>query len=299
VVQREGVLAETGGLPTICHVAILAAQSEQTGVNGGFGMAAGAFCRRSLEMLPGVARGACQRSMLTRQREDNGVVEISKTTAAVMTAGARLPELFNVLCHKGRFGGLVTGDTIAISKRKVACAMAVCAGKGLSIKVGLVVLQRETGGSMIKERRIDISRDEALNTVAGGAIIREQPDVIVRRGVAGDAVGGSGSQCLQIVRAAVACRAIWTIVPAYKRESIWVFPYLKSSQGILPIVTGDTGDSKVILVGNHESGSFHQVTINTGSGPRWKLRLLVVTTGASQIHIVVVCLVAYQRKAGL
>ena len=191
VPQREGVIAQRGGHPGICCVAVLTAQAEGAAVDFRFLMALHALGGGAAEGLVFVAGSALDVGMPSVQGEDVGMVEAAHTVYAVVAGGAILSKLLDVRLHEGAIQALVAGNAGAGVESIQTLPVTGVTGQGAAIGVFTVTDERKARVLNVREGfAVQPCRNPSLRGVAGLAIGTEDAAVRIRFGVTGIAVRG-------------------------------------------------------------------------------------------------------------
>lgn len=251
-------------------MAVLAFQTEETGVEGRLGVALHTLGDRSFISAIDVAIQAGDRNMRTFQRKDQLVVKALHGIPPIMAFQAGRTNLGGVLLDKRCILLAVAGRARADLCSRKTTRVADNAGHGLALIIQGMKRQAEIGARFVIERRpLQVSGLPACRVVTLVAIRVKHTGVAGGQRVAihtrdRDPAERAGrwnipaSGCAGWAGIGMAVDAAQGAVLPLQWESGGGVIELR--QAILAIVAGETGKAKILVVTEHKSGILRHVT---------------------------------------
>jgi len=151
MIQGEYMFAQGGRAPGLRGVAVIALQPKDTRMDCRFWVALGAFRWCASIFTIGVAICTLYYGMLSIEREEIGVLEVTQTVDAIMAYQARTTELGDVFAHEGRIMKVMAIQTGLQVVSFQAIRMAGGTGDRLLGIIGLVQYQAESSRLQMRE----------------------------------------------------------------------------------------------------------------------------------------------------
>jgi hypothetical protein len=185
VVQREGVSVQWSRKPTLYGMAVIAARSKETGVNGWFCMTGCTLQWGAAEMTIFMTVGALQAGVLARQRENHLVVKAMQAVDAIMAGQTAGAILLDVNLHEGLIMSTVAGHAGRRVKLHRLSGVASCTQHGGLVVIDRMQVKGETYGTVVKRFALVGSGLPGKSGVASGAVRAKHPGMGSRFGMTG------------------------------------------------------------------------------------------------------------------
>ena len=278
VVQREGVLAQLGGQPRFCCVAVGTVGAKNAKVNFWLGVAGDAFTGCAQEHLVLVADGTFSGGMLAFQWENGGVVKIAHAVQPIVAILAAWAKKGGVFGDEDGNGRSVTLFTRRVSYWNwVFTFVAMGTTHLTTVKISDVAGKAEAGGAlMVKRLAIDGGGLPGDGSVTAGAIGAKHCLMICWFGMAGNAFLWRAFKFATRVAAFAICGFVGT----RQGKQISVLSQGKVRHRVQAVVAIETVGSICLVVPGHKVGIQFAVAACAGAVLHSVVAFINVAIGA-------------------
>ena len=280
------MVAEEGGLPGGGGVATRTICAEQPSMDRGFGVTAHTSIRRAGKNAPRMTRFTTQSRMLPLQREHRAMVKVCQSPCAIVASKASVAKLGDVCRHKC-WGALGVAGLATVGGEVVEGLVGVAVGASEGLPSGALLVGGEAKAGvalMVEEGRVDGGGLEGGGGVASVAICAENAGMNIRLFMTTDASIGGGGELLGGGNAGMASTTTHHFMRPIQGKISRMLQGRDLHHRVMPIMTSQTGVSKICPMFCHEIWLFGRMADNTRGRFLGKVGVVAMATGTGEIR---------------